>query len=136
MLHNCGAAARRAESALYRLQDEMNALTRSVLQHGGHVVGFKIRIVRDDFVATGTRSKQIQHITHTHEHATNAWATTTLLRAERDAIQDVWGLCGHEQIICQLSLDCRGHGCEPESSAPGLVIECSAKHKLPKPDVN
>ena len=89
MLRNCGAAAHHSEGALYRLQHQITALTRSVLKHGGNVVGFKIRIVRDDFFATGTRSKQIQHVTHTHAHATNAWATTALLRVKRDAVQKV-----------------------------------------------
>ena len=73
----------------------MIALARSVLKHGGDVVGFKIRIVRDDFVATGTGSKQIQHVTHADAHATNARATTALLRVERDAVQEVWAWLRH-----------------------------------------
>lgn len=72
MLHICGAATHHSESALYRLQRQMIALTRSVLKHGGDVVGFEIRILRDNFFATGTRRKQIQHITHADAHATNA----------------------------------------------------------------
>ena len=118
MLHNCGAAAYHSESALYLLQHQMIALARSVLQHSGNVVGFKVRIVRDDFFAIGTRSKQIQHVTHANAQATNARATTALLWIGGDAAQEVWAWARHKSIMCRLSLDCRGHGCEPESSAP------------------
>lgn len=100
---NAAAVAHQSKTTLCRQQHQMIALARSVLEHGGNVIGFKIGVVRDDFFATGTCGKQIQHVTHSDTHAPNTRATTAMLVVERDTVYEVLALRNHRLITKKLS---------------------------------
>ena len=64
---------------------------RRIQQAGRNVVGFEIRIIRQNVVVRGARREQLEDINDAHAQSANARSAATLFGADRNALEEVGG---------------------------------------------
>jgi hypothetical protein len=76
-------------------QDRVIELTGRVEQAGGNIVGFEIRIVREDVLRRLSGGEKLEHVDDADPNPTNAGASPALFRIDRDSGQQLgfahWG---------------------------------------------
>jgi hypothetical protein len=67
-------------------QHRVIVLLGGELQDCGDIVGFEIRVVRQDLFPRRTRSEEIEHILHANAETANARTAATHIRIHRDSV--------------------------------------------------
>ena len=72
-------------------QDGVVVLSGGKLQHGGDVLGPRVRIVRQNLFARGSARKEVEHVLHTEAQTTNRRTTAAHIRAQCDSVKRAHG---------------------------------------------